>query len=666
MRLDKILLVSILLVSIGLSFTQTYSDDFQTYGTAQDPSFVQKYLTNFTLNNPVYNPWIQSIVQSPSDSLTWKILYNTGGQMVSTNFMTAYNYSIISTSKPFTFSQVIRPDSQIIVEGNGNTMEWYFYLFENTSANYNAKSIVEKLNTTKGYLLTIQFPYSLSGTDPIHVMLSRCATGLTAPNAGQWDCPQVLGTTSSIIASNNTGMTSYYSSGGLHGRVQYNVINPMRMKVVVENDNTIRFFMNNGTYADVERFSFLDTAPLFNFTGGLIQGMDYDASHSNSYQSDDVKLYVDDLSYLNRSDYTGISRTQVVSYPSYNDTNPITLVDQGNSTIANWIALNQPFRIQFSFNTPSGFMNKITETTCPVRIWGELGYGVDPNARTDNIPQIYYSANTPNSDNKCVLYAEWSNSQPEVNYYPWTCYGYQQCALTWQTVQSTVQRTPIPIRFGSWTNGGAWSTVYKTLDISNKLFYQGTPIVCSSPANITVLIEYQDKNMCSYPSYTPDGLTYVTFNVTNTSIGTCPSDGTICDSQVNGTCWNACNISGSTGIPTAPPSFNCTDPVFCTYHPTANQTGAEGAGITDSFDQSQVGGIAKALMSPAFIGIIICMALALFGAVYGGQLIGAIGFIGAFFFLTWWGLFPLWVGLGVIMLASFATVYLVRDIFTSG
>jgi len=657
-----------LFLSVGFSFTQYYSDDFQTYGTAQDPAFVQKYLTNFTLNNPVYNPWIQSIVQSPSDSLTWKILYNTGGQMVSTNFMTAYNYSIISTSKPFTFSQVIRPDSQIIVEGNGNTMEWYFYLFENTSANYNAKSIVEKLNTTKGYLLTIQFPYSLSGTDPIHVMLSRCATGLTAPNVGKWSCSQVLGTTSSIIASNNTGMTSYYSSGGLHGRVQYNVISPMRMKVVVENDNTIRFFMNNNSYIDIERFSYLDTAPLFNFTGGLIQGIAYDASNSNSYQTDNVKLYVDDLSYLNYSYTTAFGNTTLtqVSYPAYAP-NQISLVDRMNGSLASWIASNQRFAFQYSFNTPAGLMNPLTELTCPVKMIGEYAcemrvgqlycgaYSeIIPDGH-DN-PQVELKATTANDANKCVIIDEYSTA--ELQNYGWLCYAPQSCLISYSAKEQVKQTYIQPITT-SYTASGQWKNLYKILDTNGKLLYASTDIACSAPANISVLLTYVDIKSCAGLGGIGNSTYYAKeYNIT---IGIDPTSGQPCDYQLNSSCWN-----GSLGTPSVPPFFNGTKiPSLENYTTPTGPTPASDAGITNIYDSSQSGGIIDMILSPAFLGMMVCVIVGSAVGYVAGPLVGVCGFIGAIIIATGFGLFPIWISFGIVALTAFATAMLVKAGFTS-
>ena len=656
-----------LFLSVGFSFTQYYSDDFQTYGTAQDPAFIQKYLTNWTYSGTGIS-WNQSIVQAPSDSLAWKIFYDTNGQFRTTNFLVAYNISVLNTKNPFTFSQIIRPDSQIIVEALGNSFEWYFYLFENASSTWDSKAIKANLNSTKGYLLSIKFPYSPFLGGAIDVELSRCASGLSASDTGSWSCPQSL-STSVINPFNNTGMTGYWSGGG-NGRVLWSVIKAMRMKVVVESDNTIRLFMNNDSLSDIQRFSYLDTAPLFNFSGGLIQGMEYDSSHSNSYQTGDVRLYVDDLSYLNYSYTTAFGNTTLtqVSYPQFVP-NDISLVDRSNNTLSSWIAVNQRFAFQYTFNTPAGLMNPLTELTCPIRMQGEYACALNPNTGLqycDNYsavvpdshdnPQIQIKARTSADANKCVIIDEYSSA--ELKNYGWLCYGPESCAISWsakEQVKQTFTQTITP----SYTTSGQWKNLYKVLDTNGKLLYISTDIACSAPANISVLLNYIDLKTCA--GLNGIGKSSVYEKEYNLTIGIDPSSGLPCDVQLNGTCWN-----GSTGVPSVPPNWNGTAiPSLENYTKPPSPTPASDAGITNIYDSSQSGGIIDMILSPAFLGMMVCVIVGSAVGYVAGPLVGVCGFIGAIIIATGFGLFPIWISFGIVALTAFATAMLVKAGFTS-
>jgi len=99
---------------------------------------------------------------------------------------------------------------------------------------------------------------------------------------------------------------------------------------------------------------------------------------------------------------------------------------------------------------------------------------------------------------------------------------------------------------------------------------------------------------------------------------------------------------------------------------TAPPSAAEQAGLDDPFS-SEAGGygaMAAAFTSPAFIAFIALIAMGVMGAYWGGELVGAFGFMGGVFFFLWFGLFPLWLGILLIIANGFAVVYLIRDIFT--
>jgi hypothetical protein len=599
-----------------------FSDDFQSYTYVTDPAFTSNYFA-YDFGTGTGTSLIET---APFDSLALRAsrdsAYLAGGNYY------LINSTRISASYPFSYSLTLR-------NGSGGS---------GVNAGYNFISMMFFTNATTAGEVTYAHAYRIN-YDTVNgdIDYRRCPSNIVSVTCG--------------VSLNST--TSNVSD--VFGK-------DTRFTVAMDGDRIMKFFIDGN-----QMLSYYDSSNLYS-NGSLIFGM--------QTGSGTLLSYFDDLAVANLS--SGATLT-LVSYPDRIPNN-LTYIEMGNNSIANWMALNLPFDIQFSFNTPAGEMNKVTEAICPVRLFGEErrweGNYLSPQ------PQVYAKATDANSVGKCVRRVEYSTTYaniytPAIFGIPFTCYSPQQCLITWSDAKSNVTVFDQPIT-ADWTSSGAWEASYKIYDTNGKMLYRTVDYVCSSPANLTIDVDYIDKNGCTGYS----GITSKQYTIDNIGISPCTND--TCDYQANASCWSSCNgSSGRAGTPTVgsgnhtlfcelnpsdgqcvgggtifcelyPNDASCKTPAYCVLHPTAQQCHDRG------FDLDQLGNLGNALMTPAFIGIIICLTLALIGAIYGGQLIGALGFIGGFFFLTWWGLFPLWVGLGVIMLASFATVYLVRDIFTSG
>jgi len=583
MRLDRILIVTLLMVASSMAFF----DDFQSYNSVTDASFTSNYSIGIVPLNYI------SIASAPSDSLT--VLYTS----VDSSMFISINDSKLNLSYPFAFSATLRNGSTISSYYLGGEFSiWYF--LNNTNSNSN-------ISVLHGY----RFRYIFRN----------------------WYIPNDTVVLERFNPSSSVSLASVQISA-----LDFNRDNTFI--VSMDNDKRAHFYINN-----IEKLNYYDSAEIY-LSGGI--GI---LEHLTSQAGYDF-LYLDDLN--SNATIGGVGANfSVIGYPDYSPDN-VTLVERVNYTLASWVALNQPFDQIFSFMTPAGIMSQYTEMSCPVRIAYE--YDWTPTYLED-YPAVLVQASDSNSANKCVRRIEYSYYQPYYNGY--FCLAPYMCVFSWQSKEQNITYYDQPIPYGGWVGEGGWRSAYKILDINGKMYYETVQYVCTAPANLTFAMTYKDRKGCA------DGALHPYYwNLTN--IGICPSTGEACDLQLNYSCWYQCNGSRNIPAPTCA-GGNCTlPPNLPPYIPptTVPPTGAEEAGVTNPFDPSQSGSIWTALLSPAFIGLVICIILALMGAVYGGQLIGAMGFIGAFFFMTWWGLFPLWVGLGVIVLASFVTVYMIRDIFT--
>jgi hypothetical protein len=557
------------------------------------------FLANYSIfYNPSFPPTF-AIGTSGSIAFKMEIPASSGAETGTTLLMP--NISRFNASGDFSISfKLIAPTNA--VDSNG-----YLYMVFSTNNSQNASA-------SRGIVV------GTSGYDSFFIR--RCPYGITTP-------------ISCGIQINASG--SYYGN--------FTNVSQDKTWVVTRQGTLVSLYVNNMLVV-----SALETSGFYN-DGGFAFGGNRGGAYLYSY------AYLDELS---NEGVGGGANFTVVGYPSLSPNN-VSISELVNGSMANWIALNQPFNQIFSFMTPVGQMSQYTELSCPVRLSYEYDY---TSGYTDDYPQVHVKATDPQSANRCVRRIEYSYYQPYYNGY--LCIAPYMCVFSWQSKEQNKTIYDQPIGYVSqpltYIDEGTWRSGYKILDINGKMYYQTVEYVCTAPANLSFAIEYRDRNTCSYSE--PSNVNVFEWNVTN--IGICPPSGLECDLQTNYSCWLQCN--GSTGVP-APTCAggNCTlPPNLPPYIPTVPTlpTGASGAGIDNPFNPEQSGNIWQALLSPAFIGLVICIILALMGAVYGGQLIGAMGFIGAFFFMTWWGLFPLWVGLGVIVLASFVTVYMARDIFT--
>lgn len=451
--------------------------------------------------------------------------------------------------------------------------------------------------------------------------------------------------------------------------MQFAVVNGnSRLKVAVANNNTIYLFMTNDTFSyDSLRFSYQDTAPLFNLTGGIIQRF---YIHSATYN--DHFFFIDDLSYTNSTTYTMFPNLTMVSYPQ-RVANKLTFVEMANNTIANWIAVNLPFDLQLSFDTPSGEMNSITDVSCPVRLFGEERCDADYCYMP--LPIITAKASTPADAGKCLRRIEYNNYQsyiytPAIAGVPIFCYGPEMCLWTWGDIKDNITIYDQVIN-NEYVGSGAWNSAYKVVDYNGKWLYRSVDYVCSSPANLTFAIQYFDKNTCA-------GQSGLLLKLINVSIGINPDTNISCDYQANASCFN-----GSTNIPATPLNGSGNHTLFCELHPTDAKcltggelycqihpedsiciTGAYNAGITDIYNPDQSGGIVGMIMSPAFIGMMVCVIVGSAVGFVAGPLVGVCGFIGAIIISTGFGLFPIWISFAIIALTAFATASLIKAGFT--
>jgi hypothetical protein len=645
-----------LLAGTAFAYSPPFFDNFQSYSSPQDTAFQQLYLRHILdygyFSSNVTN---ETIIQAPFDSLVYKFASTASYFSHNITWVVQLNESRFNTTYPFTFDYLLRNGSQWGVGTSGGNLEFYFYFFTNHSN-------VNRLNnytTAHGYLLAVMFPYY--GSPTITVTLSRCPTTLqVSSTTGRWSCPQTLSSSTFNDSDVTAGVTKSYScpSSGMCWTANADI----NLKLVVPNNGSVLFFWSK-TGSEIQRFSYTDPSPLFN-NGSIIFGY----WHNSGDGSGSFTPYIDDLEYLNYSDYIIENNFTVVGYPSLIN-HTVDTFDSATNKNANWLALNQWFKIQFTMRTPVGMLTPISDVICPSFIPAvSPQYRIAPQQTLVN-GVVYWTGLTsdlliqPNTGACAVRKAE-VVFDPTLHGYG--CYGLGCLETNIDNPYFSVSNTTeIVLQANSWCGSGltgaSCPNLFKALDGSS-LVYVTSEIACTQPTNLTVGVQWMDDNGCAG---TPYSIQYEILHVNNIGINTLNGSVEPCDILYsNGSCYYPFNGTGnSSGIYITP---NITNPPTTVYNSssTPSGSGAQGAGITNVFDPSQSGSIWTALLSPAFIGLVICIILALMGAVYGGQLIGAMGFIGAFFFMTWFGLFPLWVGLGVIVLASFVTVYMIRDIFT--
>ena len=617
MRLGRILILIFgLAMLVGIGQAYLFYDDFNSYTYTTDAGFMSNY-TNISF------PYSHDAFIFYSGD-TYFNLKDEGLYLLNESKIVA------STAQTRTLGFMVKKDSLFYYACGYPSPTLDFLIYTNGTAGY-------------------KMSYRPSGAT-----LYRCIDNITKPISNYVEgCSGVA-----IASSSNFTQENFDVSSGacmfpyVTYPTVYTLLSDTPIAVSMDTSGYISLYWNNKLVMSVK-----DGYPFYT-NGSLGFG-------AITFYLSNTNIIMDNL-YLDNATYTPVvaSNFYPVSYPEYIPYN-FTLEEKMNGTLANWVGLNQVFALDFSFLTKAGYMNEYTETSCPVRLFGEWDAF---QGRTDNYPEILVKATDANSANKCVRRLEYSQLQSYWNAPTGIlgavlCMSPEHCLITWQTKENNSINFTQPIT-DAWASSGAWRSAYKVIDTNNKWFYTSVNYLCSSPANLTFAIEYMDRYACNVPSTQINTFYY---NLTN--IGINPDTNESCDVQLNASCWN-----GSRGIP-APTPLPCTG-AFCNPPPfdaCGNGVCNTGENFTncpadcpriDPFNEGEVGSLTSALMSPAFIGIIICLALAMLGAVYGGQLIGAMGFIGAFFFMTWWGLFPLWVGMGVIVLASFVTVYMVRDIFT--
>lgn len=596
---DKLIfsIAMLLMLSTGMPFY----DDLQGYDSVVNPTFTSNYTYNAT--------GFSNIFQIASDSVRSVFLEFTEVPAADGVAVLNINTSKIKIVGAFNAGFVIHSASKLALYSDNNI--GFAFLTNQTSDN-------NKLTATSGYIAKF-YVTAVSGTSTINSELRRC-TNINS-----------LDTCGSLLASGTTTLpnASMTSVAGF-GYAYFN--QSASFNVSKDTNNNIAVFLNG-----VQLLSYADNI----YSSGYI-------SIINKQKTSQV-LYLDNISVIGdiyvSSPY---GMMYPVSYPELLPNN-YSLVDRVSGYTTDWISVNQPFGVQFSFYTPAGYMNPTTEISCPVDLWGEV----------NSYPEITWKAEAA-SVNRCVIEYEYTTLNVSVLAYPFFCSVLipNWCVLTWEDKEYSKYITQVPIT-ASWTASGAWNSGYKVLDENSKLLYVSTNLKCTLPANLTFAVQYFDNNSCTN--------SYFTTKLFNVSTGINPYNLTECDYD-SGECYNGTAVDPAPAVPyfcslypTDPSCLNSTAPPLI-----SPDTGAGGAGVTDPFNIDQSGNIWQGLLSPAFIGVVICLILGLMGAIYGGQLIGAMGFIGAFFFMTWWGLFPLWVGLGVIALSSFVTVYMIKDIFVGG
>jgi hypothetical protein len=254
---------------------------------------------------------------------------------------------------------------------------------------------------------------------------------------------------------------------------------------------------------------------------------------------------------------------------------------------------------------------------------------------------------------------EYSNA--ELYNYGYLCYSPGSCLISWSAKEASKTTFIQTISSATtWTSSGQWKNLYKVLDTNGKLAYISTDIVCSAPANITILVEYYDLRGCA--SVNPATNSSLWFKLFNLSIGTDPATNTTCDYQLNASCW-----TGSEGTPSLPPFFNGTQIPGLTNYTSGvvpQETPASQQGITDIFNSEQSGGIVNALLTPAFLAMFACLAVGAGVGYFAGPMIGVVGFIGSVVVLTGYGLFPLWMGMAILILCALGVAIFMRGVFT--
>ena len=570
--------------------------------------------------------------------------------------------SVLNQSSPYTLEYIIKDGSSMTHNGEEN---FYFLVLNNQ--NYLNNSGFG--NTTEGYLIEgtftdagPSFPINKSG---MTWRGWRClaSTGGVQSTSHKLSCATELTAPTFMNFTNNTGISYSGSQGGYPiypqmGTMTWN--EDVRVKIAVRNYSVDVYWTPVSSAYDIKRFTMSDSGQFLN-NGTLFFGWRIVSGYGGGSEN----LYIDDLRFWNTTYTTELTgqNFSVLSYPN-NQLNNITLIETINDTIANWVAVNMPFITRFSFMTPAGLMNPTTEAICPVRLDNEYNYY--DNLETGN-PNVMVRVADDASLNKCIRRISYSDYNRYLTTYAGTPLGTMFC-LGWglvgkdycmfnspEIIEQNQTTYDVPITHDL-IGASAWSDAYRFLDTGGRYYYQTTEFICSSPANLSIYIEYSDKNNCVVPL--PNHLAgYLLYNL---SVGINPDTNETCDWMANASCYN-----GSTHFKVDIPAGNGTPIDYCVQYPQlcygTNETPAQRGGIDDVFSPEQGGGIVGMFSTPAFLGMFASLVVGAGIGWVAGPLLGIGGFIGSIVIATGYGLFPIWIGFVIAVLTAFATAILVKQ-----
>ena len=587
------LLAFLLVFSIG--YSDVFYDDVQSYDNKLNPNFIANY--------PAYSSgtgWTYWDIESSVDDTIYInnrkdttegdlfILVNT-----SRVYLSSYPYSI---GILYRNQSHVRPDN-IIYNEQG------FLIKANNSLNQLPDG------TTRGY--SAYFVVNeVAGQTKVIINFRRCSSDLVNPST----CGSLLNSVTFDV--DNSSITTAGTDAWFNKSIAFNVS--------CDADGTYKFYFDG-----VEKMSYNDRL--------------YDEGSIFMYQHLLPTLFVKtDNLLITYQNFTLLGEMYPVAYPIY-DSGDYSLINRKDNYVTDWIALNMPFGVQFSFYTPSGYMNPVTEITCPVRLWGEIsGY-----------PELIWRASDSNSANKCIL--EYEYTTIEIWDYGYFCIDASHCPISWQEKEESITVIQLPVT-ESWTSSGAWILSYKVLDTNSKLLYTSTNLKCSAPANLTFAVQYFDNNSCT-DTYANTKF----YNLTN--IGVNPYNETECDVELDPNCYNGTIITPSL----VPPTYCSTHPTdpLCenVTAPAPPQTPSEIAGITDPYDVDQGENLVYLILMPMFIATILIIIVSAIVGAYAGPIPAGMSFIALFIVVGAWGIYPVWLMLSVLIGCGAIAMYAFRDIF---
>ena len=624
MRPDKIFIVLMLMLCTSFAFY----DDFNGYNSLNDANFI----ANWIVEN---NTGGLSIATAPADSITF--LSNQYIDQYTTVKSAIYpNITSANISGNFIVSFILRSQSMLV--GHGVWLAFY-----TNESNTNSHAYIAGIKNPSG--------------QTINTYIRRCANGILDGES----CGLLLnGTTSSFSLINYHLPEDYIITVSMQNYIISLYINGV---LQVSYKDTSEIYTSGGFAIGTASISPATNYYIDNFNTNATLTIGYMGTGYLNPSAWNILGWLNNIENLpgyfyspNHNINDGINC--YIEYPDSNCVLACSLFikpgcDRLSTNAGDIIRECGVQRCDYSLITYSLKGTPITYT-----VNSPLGAGWDdfavPGKYYDGINAYFYVLGQPfteaiRSSIHILPLVRLQASAPGCSYVS----PQYWISILAHTTDVTQYIAPIPTT----ANNDYWSTFDWNHDNTGDFVVDNTfGFICQNPNNITAYYDF-------YNTATNPGTLLFTKNVTfpigylvtfnGNGIG---SNFTVDYNTPFDCIFNASICAGAGNPPivnqTCPDGICIVPDGFCASNPS------------DPSCQNQVGGIANALMSPAFIAIVVCLTLGLIGAVYGGQLIGAFGFIGAFFFMTWYGLFPLWVGLGVIMLASFVTVYLVRDIFT--